>query len=31
VHAFGDFGEEAAVDALVAIIRRGFLGLDAGG
>jgi AcrR family transcriptional regulator len=31
VHAFCYFGEEAAVDALVAIIRRGFLGLDAGG
>ena len=30
VHAFGYFSETAAVDALVAIIRRGFLGLPTG-
>jgi hypothetical protein len=29
VHAFGYFSQPDAVDALVAIIRRGFLGLDA--
>ena len=29
VHAFGYFTQAEAVDALVAIIRRGFLGLDA--
>lgn len=30
VHAFGYFSRDSAVDALVAIIRRGFLDLDAG-
>jgi AcrR family transcriptional regulator len=30
VLAFGYFNQEAATEALVAIIRRGFLGLDAG-
>ena len=29
VHTFGDVPRPAAVGALVAIIRRGFLGLDA--
>ena len=28
VHSFGDVSQDAAIDALVAVVRRGFLGLD---